>query len=97
MALIGQLYYQKGECLGKLEYDGAEVEDYLLDKVTLHIDYLNIMLSHDYILPSLQILHYHAIYIENAIANIYAENSYFKKSIELFEDILKQLEVLIFK
>ena len=27
MALIGQLYYQKGECLGKLEYDGAEVED----------------------------------------------------------------------
>ena len=27
MALIGQLYYQRGECLGKLEYDGAEVED----------------------------------------------------------------------
>ncbi|KFN02791.1 XRE family transcriptional regulator [Bacillus clarus] len=34
------------------------------------------------------------LYIENAIANIYAENSYFKKSIELFEDILKQLEAL---
>ncbi|PGZ74638.1 transcriptional regulator, partial [Bacillus thuringiensis] len=27
MALIGQLYYQRGECLGKLEYDEAEVED----------------------------------------------------------------------
>ena len=37
---------------------------------------------------------YQNLYIENAIANIYAENSYFKKSIELFEDILKQLEVL---
>ncbi|MCI0765288.1 helix-turn-helix domain-containing protein [Bacillus sp. TL12] len=34
------------------------------------------------------------LYIENAIANIYAENGYFKKSIELFEDILKQLESL---
>ena len=33
-------------------------------------------------------------YIENAIANIYAENGYFKKSIELFEGILKQLESL---
>ena len=37
---------------------------------------------------------YQNLYIENAIANIYAENSYFKKSIELFEDILKQLEAL---
>lgn len=37
---------------------------------------------------------YQNLYIENAIANIYAENSYFKKSIELFEDILKQLETL---
>ncbi len=37
---------------------------------------------------------YQNLYIENAIANIYAENSYFKKSIELFEDILKQLDVL---
>ena len=27
MALIGQLYYQKGECLEKLEYDRAEIED----------------------------------------------------------------------
>ncbi|PEI87727.1 transcriptional regulator [Bacillus pseudomycoides] len=34
------------------------------------------------------------LYMENAIANIYAENGYFKKSIELFEDILKQLESL---
>ncbi|KEK25527.1 helix-turn-helix domain-containing protein [Bacillus gaemokensis] len=34
------------------------------------------------------------LYIENAIANIYAENGYFKKSIELFESILKQLESL---
>lgn len=37
---------------------------------------------------------YQNLYIENAIANIYAENNYFKKSIELFEDILKQLESL---
>ncbi|HDR7792668.1 TPA: helix-turn-helix transcriptional regulator [Bacillus luti] len=37
---------------------------------------------------------YQNLYIENAIANIYAENGYFKKSIELFEDILKQLETL---
>ena len=37
---------------------------------------------------------YQNLYIENAIANIYAENGYFKKSIELFEDILKQLEAL---
>ncbi|PFV70969.1 transcriptional regulator [Bacillus sp. AFS059628] len=37
---------------------------------------------------------YQNLYIENAIANIYAENNYFKKSIELFEDILKQLETL---
>lgn len=34
------------------------------------------------------------LYIENTIAIIYAENGYFKKSIELFEDILKQLESL---
>ncbi|HFK1425004.1 MULTISPECIES: transcriptional regulator PlcR [Bacillus cereus group] len=37
---------------------------------------------------------YQNLYIENAIANIYAENGYFKKSIELFEGILKQLESL---
>ncbi|MDM5190978.1 helix-turn-helix domain-containing protein [Bacillus sp. DX4.1] len=34
------------------------------------------------------------LYVENAIANIYAENGYFKKSIGLFQDILKQLESL---
>ncbi|HDR6309349.1 TPA: helix-turn-helix transcriptional regulator [Bacillus cereus] len=37
---------------------------------------------------------YQNLYIENAIANIYAENGYFKKSIDLFEGILKQLETL---
>ncbi|MGH0780589.1 transcriptional regulator PlcR [Bacillus cereus] len=37
---------------------------------------------------------YQNLYIENAIANIYAENGHFKKSIELYENILKQLEVL---
>ncbi|HHT7188205.1 TPA: helix-turn-helix domain-containing protein [Bacillus cereus] len=37
---------------------------------------------------------YQNLYIENAIANIYAENCHFKKSMELFEDILKQLETL---
>jgi HTH-type transcriptional regulator, pleiotropic regulator of extracellular virulence genes len=37
---------------------------------------------------------YQNLYIENAIANIYAENGYFKKGMELFEGILKQLEVL---
>ena len=37
---------------------------------------------------------YQSLYIENAIANIYAENGYLKKAIDLFENILKQLEVL---
>ncbi|AHA08528.1 MULTISPECIES: helix-turn-helix domain-containing protein [Bacillus] len=37
---------------------------------------------------------YQNLYIENAIANIYAENGYLKKAIELFENILKQLETL---
>ncbi|HEF1869862.1 TPA: transcriptional regulator, partial [Bacillus cereus] len=37
---------------------------------------------------------YQNLYIENAIANIYAENGYFKKGMELFEGILKQLEAL---
>ncbi|SFJ66670.1 MULTISPECIES: helix-turn-helix domain-containing protein [unclassified Bacillus (in: firmicutes)] len=34
------------------------------------------------------------LYIENSIANIYAENRYFQKSIKLYQDILKQLESL---
>ena len=37
---------------------------------------------------------YQNLYIENAIANIYAENGYLKQGIDLFENILKQLEVL---
>ncbi|MCU5114973.1 helix-turn-helix domain-containing protein [Bacillus wiedmannii] len=37
---------------------------------------------------------YQNLYIENAIANIYAENGYLKKGIDLFENILKQLEAL---
>ncbi|MGG2017384.1 helix-turn-helix domain-containing protein [Bacillus sp. S10(2024)] len=34
------------------------------------------------------------LYIENSIANIYAENECIQKSIELYQDILKQLESL---
>ena len=34
------------------------------------------------------------LYIENSIANIYAENGYIQKSLELYEDILKQLKSL---
>ena len=37
---------------------------------------------------------YQNLYIENAIANIYAENGYLKQGIDLFENILKQLEAL---
>ncbi|EEK76076.1 XRE family transcriptional regulator [Bacillus cereus] len=37
---------------------------------------------------------YQNLYIENAIANIYSENGHLKKGLELFEDILKQLEAL---
>ncbi|HDX9579500.1 TPA: helix-turn-helix domain-containing protein [Bacillus pseudomycoides] len=34
------------------------------------------------------------LYIENSIANIYAENGHIQKSLELYQDILKQLESL---
>lgn len=37
---------------------------------------------------------FQSLYIENSIANIYAENGHIQKSLELYQDILKQLESL---
>jgi hypothetical protein len=41
MALIGQLYYQKGECLERLEYDRTEIED-AYEKACFFFDILGI-------------------------------------------------------